>query len=99
MAAHENLATQFEPVYRTEHGSAKVSPTGYVWNLSVYGSRGRGRGTELMQQITADADRLGKPLTVHAREELHPFYQRLGFEKVGTDELGHRLERKPRSAA
>lgn len=92
------LSEQFAPVYSTQHGSARVSSDGYVHNVAVnYWSRGQGHGTELMQKITSDADRLGKPLVLHAREDLHPWYGRLGFTPTGEDGLGHVLERTPRA--
>jgi predicted GNAT family N-acyltransferase len=77
---------QFKPVYQTRFASAKVSPGGYVYNVATnVNMRGQGHGTELMNQITADADRMGKSLTLHARTELHPWYQRLGFEHEADD--------------
>ena len=60
-------------------------------------NRGQGHGTELMGQITSDADSMGKPLTLHASKMyLHPWYQRLGFQPVGKDVLGPQLRREPR---
>jgi N-acetylglutamate synthase-like GNAT family acetyltransferase len=89
--------TQFAPVYQSEHGSAHVSPGGYVSNVHIRGEmRGQGHGTALMQRITSDADRLGQPLSLHARPDLHGWYRRLGFEQTESDALGPRLERKPR---
>jgi len=91
---------QFDPVYETDHGSAKVTPTGYVYNVRVKeGERGHGYGSELMQRITSDADALGSELTLNARSELHPWYRKHGFE-VATDasEFGGVpfLKRKPK---
>jgi len=95
MAAHEHLADQFAPVYQTEHGSALVSPGGYVRNVNIRSdARGQGHGSALLSQITADADRLGSSLTLHAREDLHPWYERHGFKRVATDPFGPRLERE-----
>lgn len=102
MAADEHLGGQFQPTYRTEHGSALVTPSGYVYHLSVKADRrGQGHGTELLQTITEHADTLGRPLELHAREELHPWYGRMGFERdTGYDDeemFGHpKLVRKPR---
>ena len=94
---------QFKEFYQTRYASARVAPGGYVYNvLTNVDRRGEGHGTELMRQITADADRLRMPLTLHARTELHPWYQRLGFEHVDDDfdDWGGtsmpRLRREPR---
>lgn len=37
-----------------------------------------------MQKVTADADRLGRRLKLHAREELHPWYEEMGFRRKAT---------------
>jgi predicted GNAT family N-acyltransferase len=80
--ADEHLSNQFKSVYESEHGSARVTPSGYVYNVSIrHDVRGQGKGTELMGAIATDADRLGRPLSLHAREDLHPWYRRLGFEE------------------
>jgi len=93
------LSDQFNPVYESEHGTARVTGEGYVYNVGIRSSeRGQGHGTKLMGQITADADRLGKPLTLHAREELHPWYERQGFQVEGHDVLGPRMKRLPRTS-
>lgn len=100
MPAHENLSDQFKPVYQSEHGSLRVSPEGYVSNLWLRPeSRGFNvRAIKLGREVTNDADRLGKRLTTHAREELHPVYKRFGFQVTGEDVIGPRLEREPRRA-
>ena len=90
-----NLSTQFDPVYHTDYGTARVTPSGYISNVSVR-VRGQGHGTELMQKVTQHADEMGKSLTMHARPELHPWYQRLGFTHTADDEFGPRLERSPK---
>jgi len=82
VAADEHLGDQFRPTYRNDFGSAKVTPSGYVFNVSVRSEhRGQGHGTALMQEIAEHADTLGRPPQVSARKELHPWYQRLGFER------------------
>lgn len=76
---------QFRPTYESAHGSAEVTPVGYVFNLEVSPEyRGNGEGSEIMQKVTADADRLGRRLKLHAREELHPWYEEMGFRRKAT---------------
>jgi GNAT superfamily N-acetyltransferase len=71
----------FKPTYESSYGSARVTPGGYVHNVAVRESeRGKGYGSALMAEITTDADRLQRPVSLHAREELHPWYRRMGFE-------------------
>jgi len=90
---------QFQSTYQSEYGSARVTPEGYVHNVFVpEGQRGRGHGAKVMGKILADADRIGKPLTLHAREDLHDWYGALGFKVTGRDVFGPRLERQPREA-
>ena len=68
-------------LFRSDYGSAKVTPQGYVFNVSVRGEhRGQGHGTALMEEIAEHADALGRPLKLNAREDLHPWYRRLGYE-------------------
>ena len=77
----DRIEQGFRPTYESEHGSAKVTPSGYVYNVGIRPEvRGQGHGTALMRQIITDADRLGSPLSLNAREDLHPWYQRLGFQ-------------------
>lgn len=81
MTAVEHLGDQFKPVYESEHGRLTVTPRGYVNNFAVKEERrGQGHGSAILAQTTADADRLGKPLYAHAREELHGWYAKAGFE-------------------
>src|SRR5262245_26084724 len=91
---------QLKPLYESGFGSARVTPSGYVSNVRIRQDvQGKGYGTALMQQVTSDADRLGKSLTMHARPELHGWYGRLGFQHTGYDVIGGnrlpRLERRP----
>lgn len=55
-----------------------------VHNLQTApGMRGKGQGTKLMQQICADADRLGKILMlVSDNTQLEKWYNKFGFERV-----------------
>lgn len=92
---------QFKSTYEGRFGSARVSPSGYVSNLAVpEKERGKGHGTAIMGQITGDADRFQHGLTLHARPELHEFYEKHGFTRTGADYMGGvaipRLERKPK---
>lgn len=92
---------QFKPVYEGQYGSARVSTEGYVSNLQVKeGERRRGHGSEIMKQITSDADKFGHPLTLHARPDLRRFYEKHGFQRTGADYMGGvahtRWERKPK---
>ena len=81
--------------YRTGYGSARVSESGYISNLGIREEfRGQGAGSELVGSITADADRLGKTLTMHARPELHEFYGKHGFTHIGEDQFGPILQRQ-----
>ena len=76
------LGPQFDAVYESQHGSARVTPSGYVHNVYIrQGARGQGHGTKLMGKITEHADRIGRPLSLNAREDLHPWYRRMGFEE------------------
>jgi predicted GNAT family N-acyltransferase len=86
MPAHEKLSdVQFESTYRNQYASAKVTPRGYLYNMATRTEqRGKGHGRALMNEITAHADALGKPLSLNAREELHPWYGSHGF-KVAPD--------------
>ncbi|HWB86804.1 MAG TPA: GNAT family N-acetyltransferase [Bryobacteraceae bacterium] len=57
--------------------------------------RGQGIGTALIQQLLADSDRTGKPvrLTVRLDNRARRLYQRLGFRRIGGDELHDTMER------
>ena len=92
---------QFKGMYEGQYGSARVSPEGYVHNLRVPEEhQGKGHGSAILGQITSDADKLGKGLTMHARPELHDFYAKHGFVQTGHDYIGGvanpRLQRKPK---
>lgn len=93
---------QFKKTYQGQYGHARVSPEGYVSNLHVPEEhRKEGHGSNIMHQITSDADRMGHGLTLHARTDLHPWYAKHGFQMTGHDYIGGvanpRLERKPRA--
>lgn len=85
-------------VITTQYGSARVGPKGYVSNVVVdYSHRGEGHGHELMDQVTSHADEIGLPLTLNAREELHPFYRKHGFEPTNNPSpFGPEMKRAPR---
>lgn len=60
--------------------SAQVSPSGYISNMVThYDHRGEGHGTDLLQEITNNADAAGQELLLNARADLHPWYGRHGF--------------------
>lgn len=93
---------QFQTTYESRYGHARVTPSGYISNLMVPEEhRKKGYGSEIMHQITSDADRLGHDLTLHARPDLHEWYGKHGFVQTGHDYLGGnkmpRLQRKPRA--
>ena len=89
---------QFKSTYESRYSTARVTPGGYVHNMTTHHEhRGAGHGSALLGEITADADRLGKPLSLSAREALHPWYGRHGFEPTGDEAFGQPvLARKPR---
>jgi len=45
--------------------------------------RGNQHGEALLKAVIEDAEKLGKPLYLHAQLKAIPFYARQGFEKVG----------------
>lgn len=86
--------------FSTGYGSARVTPSGYLYNLVVDSEhRGQGHGHELLRTVTSHADRQGLVLYTQARRELHPFYGKHGFaptpEAVGVGDLPV-LKRSPR---
>lgn len=82
----------------TEFGRANVSRDGYISDVFVKEeNRGQGHGHELMQSITAQADATGQVLNLNAREDLHGFYGRHGFQATGDVDFGQpRMTRQPR---
>lgn len=77
----------FQPTYANRWSSARVTSRGYVHNVSTHSAmRGQGHGTALMAEIIQDADRLGRPLSLNAREDLHPWYRGMGFERTEAPE-------------
>ncbi|HEY0026387.1 MAG TPA: GNAT family N-acetyltransferase [Allosphingosinicella sp.] len=60
-------------------------------------ARGGGIGGAILADVIAEAERLGKPLTIHV-EQNNPamtLYRRLGFEKTGEHGVYHLMERRP----
>jgi predicted GNAT family N-acyltransferase len=62
--------------------------------------RGKGAGTEILKQVTDDADKYGSTLKLHAfGEGLHNWYTQRGFQMTGHDYMNGiphpRFERKP----
>ena len=47
--------------------------------------RGRGLGSELLRDLMAEADAVGKPLSIHVEmnNPARPWYERLGFRSEG----------------
>jgi predicted GNAT family N-acyltransferase len=89
---------KLKSIISTPHGSARVSAQGYVGNVIIaHWERGQGHGHELMREVTKHADEHGMELTMHAREELHPFYQKHGFNVTDPDtQWGAELKRPAR---
>lgn len=59
--------------------------------------RNRGLGTALLESVLAEGDRDGLPVTIHV-ESFNPaqrLYFRLGFERIGGDDVYWLLERAP----
>ena len=86
--------------FNTPYGSARVTPSGYVYNVVVdVDHRRQGHGDEIMQQVAADADARGQTLYTQARADLHGFYGKHGFapveDPVGPFDLPSMI-RKPR---
>lgn len=57
--------------------------------------RGKGFGTERIQELLTESDRTGKPvrLSVITTNPANRLYQRLGFRRTGGDEIRHFMER------
>jgi ribosomal protein S18 acetylase RimI-like enzyme len=66
--------------------------------MVMAGYRSRGLGSEVIRRIIADADAAGKPVRLRVNVtnvRAGSFYERLGFQRVGGDELQHLMERVP----
>lgn len=73
-------------VLANQFGSLQLSSDGYVSNLHIRDEvRGQGHGTALMQEAIAQHS---GSLTLNARPDLHPFYEKLGFKATGDTDLG-----------
>jgi ribosomal protein S18 acetylase RimI-like enzyme len=62
--------------------------------------RNAGIGSALLGEILAEADRAGKPVSIHV-ERFNPalrLYERLGFTRAGDNGVYYLLERPPRAA-
>lgn len=86
--------------FTTAFGSARVTASGYLHNLTVSEEhRGKGHGHELLSLVTSAADNSGRRLYTQARTGLHRFYEAHGFapteEKIGLGDLPT-LRRDPR---
>ena len=58
------------------------------------GFRGRGIGTQILENILAEGTRTQRPVTIHV-ESFNPaqrLYDRLGFKRVGSNGVYHLLE-------
>jgi len=83
----------------TDYGSAHISPTGYLSNVSINTShRGDGHGHDLLKAVTTYADAYNLPLQAHVREDLHDFYGKHGFQVSHYDEhfASPVMHRRPR---
>lgn len=66
--------------------------------MVMAGSRSRGVGSEAIRQIIAEAGASGKPVRLRVNVmniRAGGFYERLGFQRVGGDELQHLMECVP----
>ena len=66
--------------------------------MVMAGYRNRGVGSEVIRRIAADAAASDKPVRLHVNVmnvRAGGFYQRLGFQRIGGDELQHLMERVP----
>jgi ribosomal protein S18 acetylase RimI-like enzyme len=66
--------------------------------MVMAGSRSRGVGSEVIRRIVAEAGPSGKPVRLHVNVmnvRAASFYERLGFQRIGGDELQHLMERLP----
>ena len=61
--------------------------------------RNRGIGGTLLGDLVAEADRVGKPLTIHVERfnRARRFYERLGFREIADRGVYLLLERRPAS--
>ena len=83
--------------YTNDHGSIKVSPTGYVYNTYVDPDhRGKGYAQELWDMAVQDADKNQKTLKTNPSEDwiISAFLERRGFQPtdndLGVSEWAHR---------
>ncbi|WP_005035781.1 GNAT family N-acetyltransferase [Holophaga foetida] len=59
--------------------------------------RGQGLGRQMLVELLKESDRTGLPLSLHVElnNPVLAWYQRLGFEAVGTHGINLRMERQP----
>ncbi len=66
--------------------------------MVMAGYRSCGVGSEVIRRIVSDAAAAGKPVRLHVNVtnvRAGEFYQRLGFQRIGGDDLQHLMERIP----
>jgi ribosomal protein S18 acetylase RimI-like enzyme len=63
--------------------------------------RGRGIGTAIVRTIFQDADRSGRPVTIHVERDnpARAWYARLGFARIGERGFHDFMERRPATEA
>lgn len=88
--AAEKKTTKLKESYFSDYSSARVDPnSGYISNLATRSDkRGQGEASNVMRQITADADALGQKLMLSARDDLEGFYNQFGFKKTDQKAFG-----------
>jgi len=77
----------------SQFGTVQVSGD-YIRNLHIKDEhRGQGHGTELMNDVVAEHG--DRQLSLNARHDLHPFYERLGFKATGDVDFGQPRMTRP----
>ena len=77
---------------REQVGTGRLNRAGKIGRIAVLpGLRGRGIGSLILDRLLDEARRLGiREPCLHAQVQAVPFYERLGFERMGEvfDEAG-----------
>jgi ribosomal protein S18 acetylase RimI-like enzyme len=97
MVSHDALSGEQAGAHVSAYTHEMQPGQYYLRNLAVSSEhRGRGIGTQFMQELARRHDEAGTSVTLHCRHDLVPWYQKLGFEEQGEDDFGHKMMRKPR---
>jgi N-acetylglutamate synthase-like GNAT family acetyltransferase len=88
--------------YPSPHGTQKVSfpykgkKVAYLHGLYVNPKhRGKGEGRDMMNQISADADKEDVILLLHTKEDMKPFFEKWGFDEARKTKFGSLMFRQP----